>query len=166
MDRAMLRRAMNSRLVARAVARSSSRSRSCRGQVDDLLLEVGDLLVEGVDVGRSAEPELAPGGLAEGVGEPTVQVLESAVDDHVGQYRIHQGGARSRRMAREMFPPAPAERRRPRIGLSDQLKVAGPADRLAAVRRRQLATDVLDVGFDGVGGNVQLGGDLGGGQHA
>ena len=71
---------MNSRLVARAVARSSSRSRSCRGQVDDLLLEVGDLLVEGVDVGRSAEPELAPGGLAEGVGEPTFQVLDSAVE--------------------------------------------------------------------------------------
>ena len=60
--------------MARAAARSSSRSCSCRGQVDDLLLEVGDLLAEG------AEPGLAPGVLAEGVGEPTFQVLDSAVE--------------------------------------------------------------------------------------
>ena len=34
-------------------------------QVDGLLLEVGDLLVEGVDVGGRAEPGFAPGLLAE-----------------------------------------------------------------------------------------------------
>ena len=36
--------------------------------------------MEGVDVGRGAEPGLAPGVLAEGVGEPTFQVLDSAVE--------------------------------------------------------------------------------------
>ena len=34
-------------------------------QVDDVLFELGDLLVEGVDVGGGAEPGLAPGVLAE-----------------------------------------------------------------------------------------------------
>ncbi len=34
-------------------------------QVDDLLLEVGDFLVKGVDVGGGAEPGFAPGLLAE-----------------------------------------------------------------------------------------------------
>ena len=47
-----------------------------QAQVDDLLLEPGDLLVEGVDVGRVAEPGLAPGVLAEGVGEAMFEVLD------------------------------------------------------------------------------------------
>ena len=38
-------------------------------QVDGLLFEVGDLLVEGVDVGGRAEPGFAPGLLAEGLGQ-------------------------------------------------------------------------------------------------
>ena len=51
-----------------------------QAQVDDLLLEPGDLLVEGVDVGGGAEPGDVPGALAEGVGEPTFEVLDSAVE--------------------------------------------------------------------------------------
>jgi hypothetical protein len=49
---------------------------------------------------------------------------------------------------------------------SDQLKLAGPADRLAAAGRRQLAVDVLEVRFHGVDRDVHLGGDLGGAQQA
>src|SRR5215472_15875385 len=49
---------------------------------------------------------------------------------------------------------------------SDQLKLAGPADRLAPVCRRQLVADVLDMRFDSVAGDIQLTGDLGGGQQA
>ena len=37
-------------------------------QVGDLLLEVGDLVAEGVDVGGRAEPGVAPGLLAERLG--------------------------------------------------------------------------------------------------
>jgi hypothetical protein len=37
-------------------------------QVDSLLLQVGDLLGEGVDIGGGAEPGLAPGLLAERFG--------------------------------------------------------------------------------------------------
>ena len=37
-------------------------------QVGDLLLEMDDLLVEGVDIGGGAEPGLAPGLLAEHLG--------------------------------------------------------------------------------------------------
>ena len=51
-----------------------------QAQVDDLLLEPGDLLVEGVDVGGVAEPGLAPGVLAEGLGEPVFEVLDSGVE--------------------------------------------------------------------------------------
>ncbi len=63
-------------------------------QVDDLLLEPGDLLVEGVDVGGGAEPGDVPGALAEGVGEPTFEVLDSA------------GGAGRRVRGRRVGPPA------------------------------------------------------------
>jgi hypothetical protein len=48
-------------------------------QINDLLLEVGDLLLERVDVGWGAQPRLAPGLLAEGVGEALFQVLDSRV---------------------------------------------------------------------------------------
>ena len=50
-----------------------------QAQVDDLLFESGDLLVKGVDVGGGAEPGVVPGALAEGVGEPTFEVLDAAV---------------------------------------------------------------------------------------
>src|ERR1700735_591679 len=48
----------------------------------------------------------------------------------------------------------------------DQLELAGPADRLAAVSHRQLAVDVLEVRLDGVDGEVHLVSDLSGVQHA
>ena len=51
-----------------------------QAQVDDLLLEPGDLLVESVDVGGGAEPGGVPGALAEGVGEVTFEVLDSAME--------------------------------------------------------------------------------------
>ena len=38
-------------------------------QVDGLLLEMGDLLAEGIDVGGRAEPGFAPGLLAERLGQ-------------------------------------------------------------------------------------------------
>ena len=49
---------------------------------------------------------------------------------------------------------------------SDQLKLAGSADRLAAASRGQLAADVFEVRLDGVGGDVHLAGDFGAGQQA
>ena len=49
---------------------------------------------------------------------------------------------------------------------SDQLELAGAADRFAAVTRCELAEDALEVRLDGVGGDVHLAGDLGGAQHA
>ena len=49
---------------------------------------------------------------------------------------------------------------------SDQLKLAGPADRFAAVGRGQLAVDALEVGLHGVDGDVHLAGDLGGAEQA
>jgi len=63
-------------------------------QVEVVLFELVDALVEGVDVGRGAEPGLAPGVLAEGVGEPTFQVLDSA------------GGAGRRVRGRRVGTPA------------------------------------------------------------
>jgi hypothetical protein len=38
-------------------------------QVDGLLLQAGDLLVEGVDIGWGAEPGLAPGLVTESLGQ-------------------------------------------------------------------------------------------------
>ena len=49
---------------------------------------------------------------------------------------------------------------------SDQVELAGPADRSAAVIRRQLAVDVPEVGLDGIDGDVHFAGDLGRGQQA
>ena len=43
-------------------------------QVDGLLLQVGDLLAEGVDVGGDAEPGLAPGLLAECLGQAFLEL--------------------------------------------------------------------------------------------
>ena len=43
---------------------------------------------------------------------------------------------------------------------SDQLKLAGSADRLAAAGGRQLAVDIFEVRLDGVDGDVQLAGDF------
>src|SRR2546430_14419568 len=48
---------------------------------------------------------------------------------------------------------------------SDQPELPGAADRLAAVTRRQLAVDALEVRLDRVDGDVHLAGNLGGGQH-
>jgi hypothetical protein len=46
-------------------------------QVDGLLLEVSDLLAEGVDVGGGAEPGFAPGLLAEGLGQALFQLPDA-----------------------------------------------------------------------------------------
>ncbi len=51
-----------------------------QAQVDDLLLQMHDLLVEGVDVGGCAEPGLAPGLLAERFGEALFELLDSGVE--------------------------------------------------------------------------------------
>jgi hypothetical protein len=45
---------------------------------------------------------------------------------------------------------------------SDQLKLAGSADRLAAAGGRQLAVDIFEVRLDGVDGDVHLAGDFSG----
>src|SRR5271170_2949718 len=49
---------------------------------------------------------------------------------------------------------------------SDQVELPGPADRLAAVGRRQLAVNALEVSLDRVDGDVHLAGDLRHVQHA
>ena len=46
-------------------------------QVDGLLFEVGDLLVEGVDVGGGAEPGFVPGLLAECFGQAFLQLPDA-----------------------------------------------------------------------------------------
>ena len=50
-------------------------------------------------------------------------------------------------------------------GASDELELAGSADGLAAVRRRELAVDASQVRLDGVGRDIHLAGDLGGVEH-
>ena len=50
-----------------------------QAQVDGLLFEVGDLLLELVDVGRGAEPGLAPGLLADVFGEALLELLDAGV---------------------------------------------------------------------------------------
>ena len=49
---------------------------------------------------------------------------------------------------------------------SDQLKLAGSADRLTAAGGRQLAVEVFEVRLDGVGGDIQLAGDFSAAQQA
>ncbi|HET9895549.1 MAG TPA: hypothetical protein VFQ44_11535 [Streptosporangiaceae bacterium] len=49
--------------------------RSCRREVDDLVLEMGDFPGERVDVGGGAEPGFPPCLLAEGLGEPLLKLL-------------------------------------------------------------------------------------------
>ena len=49
-------------------------------QVEDLLFQVGDLLVEGVDVGGGAEPGLAPGLVAESLGQAFFQVMDAGAE--------------------------------------------------------------------------------------
>src|SRR5450759_3345111 len=49
-----------------------------QAQIDALLLEVADLLVEGVEVDRDAEPGLAPGLLAECFGQAGLQLPDPA----------------------------------------------------------------------------------------
>ena len=49
-------------------------------QADELLLEVGDLLLEGVGVGGGAEPGFPPGLLAERFGEASFQLLDAGVE--------------------------------------------------------------------------------------
>ena len=53
--------------------------RQLQAQVDGLLLEVGDLLGEGVDVGWGAEAGLAPGVLTECFREALLEVLDAGV---------------------------------------------------------------------------------------
>ena len=49
-------------------------------QVEVVLFELGDALVEGVDVGWGAEPGLAPGLFAERFGEPFLELLDAGVE--------------------------------------------------------------------------------------
>src|SRR5450756_1749028 len=49
-------------------------------QVGDLLFQAGDLLAEGVDVGGCAESGLAPGLVAECLGQPFFQVLDAGAE--------------------------------------------------------------------------------------
>ncbi len=46
-------------------------------QVDGLLFEVGDLLAEGIGVGGGAEPGLAPGLLAERLGQAFLELPDA-----------------------------------------------------------------------------------------
>jgi hypothetical protein len=48
--------------------------------VDDLLFEMGDPLVECIDVCWAAEPGLAPRVFAECVGEPLFELADAAVE--------------------------------------------------------------------------------------
>ena len=51
-----------------------------QAQADELLLEVGDLLFEGVGVGGGAEPGFPPGLFAERFGEAPFQLLDAGVE--------------------------------------------------------------------------------------
>jgi hypothetical protein len=51
-----------------------------QAQIDDLLFEVGDLLVQGVDVSWGAEPGLAPGLFTERFGEALLEVLDVSME--------------------------------------------------------------------------------------
>ncbi|MEU8151049.1 hypothetical protein [Nonomuraea sp. NPDC048901] len=49
-------------------------------QIDDLLLQMGDLLVERVDIGGCAEPGLAPDPFAECLGQAFLKLLGAGVE--------------------------------------------------------------------------------------
>ena len=53
-----------------------------QAQPDGLLLEMGDLLFEGIDVGRGAEPGFAPGLFAERFGQAPFELLDAGVEPH------------------------------------------------------------------------------------
>ena len=63
-------------------------------QVDGLLFEMGDLLAEGVDVGGGAEPGLAPGLVAERLGQAFLQLAHAG-----GQPDASVHGRRAGRLA-------------------------------------------------------------------
>jgi hypothetical protein len=95
-------------------------------------------------------------GLAAGDGDP------AGVHEYVIT-AMRQGYRRTRLP----IPSAPCSLGRQRTAPgSDELKLAGPADRFASVRRRQLAVDASEVRFDGVDGDIHLAGDLSRAQHA
>jgi len=51
-----------------------------QAQVDGLLFEMGDLLVEGIDVGGRTEPGFAPGLFAEHLGQAFLELLEAGAE--------------------------------------------------------------------------------------
>jgi hypothetical protein len=75
-----------------------------QAQVGGLLLEVGDLLGECVDVSARAEPALVPGLLAEGFGEPVFELPNARVQPE----RAFVGGEQVglQRGAGDARPPA------------------------------------------------------------
>ena len=80
-------------------------------QVGGFLLEIGDLLVEGVDVGGRAEPGLVPGLLAERFGQPFLELADAGGEPDGAlaggeQVRL-QGCAVGRRPRHEASPPTP-----------------------------------------------------------
>ena len=82
---------------------------------------------------------------------------------------VRPGGAPGacQRPAEQVVPAVAGRTRRvPGTVRSDQPELPGPADGLAAVSRRQLAVDVLEVRLDGVEGDVHFAGDLRVSQHA
>ncbi len=80
---------------------------------------------------------------------------------------LQQGRVIQRGSYAELIRPGGAAGQRPGESRgSDQLELAGPADRLVTVPRRQLAVDVPQMGLYGVDGDVHLAGHLGRVQHA
>jgi hypothetical protein len=54
-------------------------------QVDDLLFLVGDLLVQGVDIGWGSESRLTPGLVAESLRQALFQVLDAGAEPVGGE---------------------------------------------------------------------------------
>jgi len=69
-----------------------------QAQVGHLLFEVGDFLVEGVDVGGSAESGLSPGLFAEGFGEAFLQLLDSVLSRMLRSWALSKSACRETRV--------------------------------------------------------------------
>jgi hypothetical protein len=96
-----------------------------QSQVDDLLFEVGDGLIERVNVGRGAEPGLPPGLLAECFGEAFLELLNSCGDTDGPFVRGEQVGLQ--RGSGDCRPGLPADGWGgfDRVDLGEQVAVPG-----------------------------------------
>ena len=76
-----------------------------KAEVGGLLFEVGDLLAECVDVGGGAESGFSPGLLAEGFGEPFLELLDAGLLSILNSLGLTATGEGEVAVLEELFEP-------------------------------------------------------------